>query len=221
LLISKFTQISGQYLDGKIAKLGKLFILLFLFLLFFPYEAYTKVILYLKNGNKLEAYGCWEKGKQICFEKYGGTVCIPANSVAKIETQKDEIDETNVRNEEVSKYTSTNEEIGISTGYQYESASTEEGYDTSLLEKISGRSSPDLDITAWRSSPDLDITDIMEIIALISGIFWFIVWAIIAFVIADDAGKRGMSKVAWWWTTFLLCLIGLVLYLCVRKPYRT
>jgi len=209
LLISKFTQISGQYLDGKIAKLGKLFILFFLFLLFFSYEAYTKVILYLKNGNKLEAYGCWEKGKQICFEKYGGTVCIPANTVAKIETQTDEIDETNVGNEK-GEYASTNKEIGISTEYQYESASTKEGYDTSLLKMTSGR-----------SSLDLDITDIMEIIALISGIFWFIVWAIIAFVIADDAGKRGMSKVAWWWTTFLLCLIGLVLYLCVRKPYRT
>ena len=206
MLISKFTQISGQYLDGKIAKLGKLFILFFLFLLFFPYEAYTKVILYLKNGNKLEAYGCWEKGKQICFEKYGGTVCIPANSVAKIETQTDEIDETN-------------EEIGISTEYQYESASTKEGYDTSLLKMTSGSSSRGVYINNDYNAADTEVK-IMNTIALITGIFWLIVWAIIAFVIADDAGKRGMSKVAWWWTTFLLCLIGMILYLCVRKPYR-
>jgi len=52
-------------------------------------------------------------------------------------------------------------------------------------------------------------------------LFWFIAWFIVAFIMAADAGKRGMSKLGWWLATFLLGLIGLIVYLCVRKPYKT
>jgi hypothetical protein len=49
-------------------------------------------------------------------------------------------------------------------------------------------------------------------------LFWTVVDIVIAFLIAQDANKRGMNGVLWGIGVFFLCIVFLPLYLIVRKP---
>lgn len=42
--------------------------------------------------------------------------------------------------------------------------------------------------------------------------------AVVGFLVAQDANKRGMSGVGWGVATFLFCIVFLPLYLLMRKP---
>lgn len=65
--------------------LRKLSIFISFCLLISPQLASARTILYLNDGKRLEVGSYWEKGGQICYEKYGGVVCISKESVSKIE----------------------------------------------------------------------------------------------------------------------------------------
>jgi hypothetical protein len=50
--------------------------------------------------------------------------------------------------------------------------------------------------------------------------FWFIVSIIIGMWIYRDAEKRGMSGIGWVLAVFLIGIIGLIIYLIVRKDSK-
>ena len=64
---------------------------IFLLILFFPCLSYSKIFIYLKNGNKIQVDGYWQRENQICFEKYNGTICLGKDSIAKIEEKEKKI----------------------------------------------------------------------------------------------------------------------------------
>ncbi|MGC9060208.1 MAG: DUF7577 domain-containing protein [Thermoplasmata archaeon] len=51
-------------------------------------------------------------------------------------------------------------------------------------------------------------------------IIWLIIWILIGIWVYKDAEKRGMGGVLWLIVVVLLGLIGLIIYLVVRKPIQ-
>jgi hypothetical protein len=49
-------------------------------------------------------------------------------------------------------------------------------------------------------------------------LFGVILAAIVAVIIGRDASSRGMSGLGWGIFTFLICIVGIPIYLIVRKP---
>ena len=49
-------------------------------------------------------------------------------------------------------------------------------------------------------------------------VIWFIIWILVAIWVYKDAKSRGMSGVMWLLIVLLLGLIGIIVYLVVRKP---
>lgn len=55
------------------------------------------------------------------------------------------------------------------------------------------------------------------LVCLIIPIVWFIVWILVAIWVYRDAESRGMSGVMWLLIVILLGLLGIIIYLVVRK----
>ncbi|MGC8913391.1 MAG: hypothetical protein ACP5LE_05610 [Thermoplasmata archaeon] len=59
-----------------------------------------------------------------------------------------------------------------------------------------------------------------SVVCLIFSIIWLIIWILIGIWVYKDAEKRGMGGVLWLIVVVLLGLIGLIIYLVVRKPIQ-
>jgi hypothetical protein len=49
-------------------------------------------------------------------------------------------------------------------------------------------------------------------------IMGFIIAAVVAVLISNDAKSRGMNGLGWGIFTFLVCIVAIPIYLVVRKP---
>ena len=58
----------------------------------------------------------------------------------------------------------------------------------------------------------------LGIIAMLCPLIWFIIAILICIWVYKDANSRGMSGVLWLIITIILGIIGLIIYLVVRKP---
>ncbi len=63
---------------------------IFFILVFLSCNIYAKTVLHLKNGIEVEVNRWWEKDGQICYEKYGGTLCIGKDKIKEIKTEKEQ-----------------------------------------------------------------------------------------------------------------------------------
>jgi len=63
-------------------------------------------------------------------------------------------------------------------------------------------------------------------LACLSGIFciipiiWLVIWILVAIWVYKDAEKRGMSGILWLIIVVILGIIGIIIYLVVRKPIQ-
>ncbi len=48
---------------------------------------------------------------------------------------------------------------------------------------------------------------------------FYIIFAVIGYVISHDARARGMNGLGWGVITFIAPVVGLILYVVVRKPH--
>ena len=55
------------------------------------------------------------------------------------------------------------------------------------------------------------------LMCLLIPLIWFIVWILVAIWVYRDAEARGMSGVLWLLIVILLGLLGIIIYLVVRK----
>jgi hypothetical protein len=63
----------------------------------------------------------------------------------------------------------------------------------------------------------LGLLGLSVFMCLIIPIVWFIVWILVAIWVYRDAESRGMSGVMWLLIVILLGLLGIIIYLVVRK----
>lgn len=75
-------------------KFSILIILSFLFICAnYAYGQVYRYNIYLKNGKNFKVNGYWEEGEQICYERFGGTICTERESVLRIEKQEITLEE--------------------------------------------------------------------------------------------------------------------------------
>jgi hypothetical protein len=60
--------------------------------------------------------------------------------------------------------------------------------------------------------------EILYGLGMMCWVIWFIIWILVAIWVYKDAESRGMSGVMWLLIVLLLGLIGIIVYLVVRKP---
>ena len=49
-------------------------------------------------------------------------------------------------------------------------------------------------------------------------LFTFIILIVVSILVGVDASKRGMNPIGWGLFVFLICIVGLPMYLIMRKP---
>lgn len=60
----------------------------------------------------------------------------------------------------------------------------------------------------------------LGLICLLPSLIWFIIWLVVAYFIYKDANARGMNGVLWAIIVFFLGIIGLIIYVLVRKEKK-